>query len=1163
MAPDAVLGVDTGSTDGSAEQLRVALPLDAVVLDAPGATFGRAVGTALRHLSGGTRALPDAAGAGAAEAAGPHAGEQGTGPTQWLWLLHDDSAPRPEALAELLDAVEKAPSVVIAGCKQVDADSRGRLLDVGLSTTRSGRRFSRVGSDEVDQGQYDGVSDTLGVNTAGMLVRRDVFEELGGFDPALPGVGDDVDLGRRAWLAGHRVIVVPGAVVDHQADTVQAVAGPRVETRAAAYTRMKYASGPGSVLLALWMLVAGVGRALGRLVAKDPSGAVIDLGAGATAFLRPGQLAAGRRNAARTRTVPRGVVRPLLAKPSQVRDRRRTLREERLLAGNPGVQEGTAQQEATGGDDSFAALESGSRPAGSATSGLVAVLVAAALSLLGLYRLFDAPALAGGSLLAPSTVLGDLWSRATSSWQPVGTGAAAPPDPFDLLIWLSGVVSIGHAQIAAVVLYVLAMPLAALTAWLCLGAVTSRLGIRFLGALAFALAPTLQVALAQGRPGALVVHVVAPLFVLALIRAVGAARPAGQAAGPGTGGVPSWAAVAGASLLGAVLVCAEPLMVLPLLVGAIIAAALFRRARGLWWLPIPGVLVALPLLIRAVSDPRVLLVQPGVPQSADTAPVWQQLLGWPVSVDTGAALPGLPVLGSGWAVWVVLFVLAPLGVLALIAVLTPGRGTTTARVLFLTGLLALVGGAAASRLDATVSGERIVAPFVGPYLSFFLVGLLVAAGVGAQRITARRRTAAADAASEPVSGAGARAAWGVAGSVLTVAVLVSAVAWAAPRVVPGQLEKDALGTAQRVDRTAVSPLPATAADRGQGKYAERTLVLSVGDDGRISASLASGAGVRLEDLSGSVAAAKLQGNVFLPTTTSRSAMDAGDEAVRQAVAALASGEATDNRTELADLGVSSVVLRTGGTGADVMARALDAQPALAAVGRSGDDDAWIWRVQTGKDSDDAVAPTGSPTARIRVLSADGATLSLLPSADDAAARINGTDVASGPDGRLLVLAESSDPGWHATLNGKDLKVASHGWTQAFELPAGGGTLRVWHAHGWNIAWLVVLALGLLVALLSIVPVPRAWRGDARAARSYRPSVAERGAPAEENAEADEDERVATESDDAGETAGAVDTAPAQRRPAAPTVSAESVRPAEPAKPSEQDEQQGETRGEQA
>src|SRR5699024_9547451 len=52
--------------------------------------------------------------------------------TEWLWLLHDDSPPAPEALAELLKATASSRAVGIAGCKQVDFTDSTRLLSVGV-----------------------------------------------------------------------------------------------------------------------------------------------------------------------------------------------------------------------------------------------------------------------------------------------------------------------------------------------------------------------------------------------------------------------------------------------------------------------------------------------------------------------------------------------------------------------------------------------------------------------------------------------------------------------------------------------------------------------------------------------------------------------------------------------------------------------------------------------------------------------------------------------------------------------------------------------------------------------------------------------------------------------------------------------------------------------
>ncbi|MBN8883292.1 MAG: glycosyltransferase [Salana multivorans] len=134
---------------------------------------------------------------------------------QWLWLLHDDAAPTPTALTAQLAAVEQAQSVVIVGAKNVEWNAPDELISVGVGMTPSGRRFTAMEESEIDQGQYDDRSDVLAVPLAGALVRRDVWDALGGPDPALGPYGDGADLTRRARLAGHRVVVAPRAVVRH------------------------------------------------------------------------------------------------------------------------------------------------------------------------------------------------------------------------------------------------------------------------------------------------------------------------------------------------------------------------------------------------------------------------------------------------------------------------------------------------------------------------------------------------------------------------------------------------------------------------------------------------------------------------------------------------------------------------------------------------------------------------------------------------------------------------------------------------------------------------------------------------------------------------------------------------------------------------------------
>ena len=81
--------------------------------------------------------------------------------------------------------------------------------------TRPGVRAPIVERGELDQEQHDAVRDVFCAPGGCTLVRADLFAVLGGFDPAMELLGEDLDLSWRAQVAGARVVAVPAAVVRH------------------------------------------------------------------------------------------------------------------------------------------------------------------------------------------------------------------------------------------------------------------------------------------------------------------------------------------------------------------------------------------------------------------------------------------------------------------------------------------------------------------------------------------------------------------------------------------------------------------------------------------------------------------------------------------------------------------------------------------------------------------------------------------------------------------------------------------------------------------------------------------------------------------------------------------------------------------------------------
>src|SRR5690606_37772420 len=78
--------------------------------------------------------------------------------SEWLWLLRHDSAPAPDALEQLLRAVETAPSVAVAGPKAMSWERPDVIEAFGESMTRFGSSVQLV-QGELDQAQHDVLED--------------------------------------------------------------------------------------------------------------------------------------------------------------------------------------------------------------------------------------------------------------------------------------------------------------------------------------------------------------------------------------------------------------------------------------------------------------------------------------------------------------------------------------------------------------------------------------------------------------------------------------------------------------------------------------------------------------------------------------------------------------------------------------------------------------------------------------------------------------------------------------------------------------------------------------------------------------------------------------------------------------------------------------------
>lgn len=838
--PDATVFVDGGSKDSTDELLASWGPTQLVQVS-ENLPFGQAVARAVRVMQ-------------------PPAGED-----EWLWLLAQDSAPEPGALAALLGAVEVAPSVAVAGPKIMDWTRSGYIRSYGESITNYGTTVHLV-EDELDQGQHDSTPDVLSVAAGGMLVRHSLWEELGGFDPGLPVVDDALDFSIRTRLAGHRVSRVPDARVTTARIGLQRPDGRRIDSgerrrarqhrTAQLHRRLAYA--PVAFVLLHWLSLVplAIGRAVVRLLRKQPGLvggellAAVVVAFGGTKVLRARRILRSSKNVGWKAIAP-------LRIPLDVVRQLRSVRHDAVR-----VQAGRDRHPVT--------FFSG--------GGVWVVLVAALIGLILYTPLLAAPALSGGGLLTLSPTVGDLWRNAAYGWRDLGSGFIGAADPFAAVLAVLGSFTFWSPSLSMVLLYLLALPVAAMGAWLMIARLTSNAIARGAGSLVYLLAPAFFAAQADGRPGPMLVHLLLPWLFFA-----------------GFGAYRSWSSSATASILAAVIVACAPVLAVPLLVIWLVVVATAGRSVGRFLgLPIPALLLLFPLVLARAprSDWLAILADPGVPLPSGRADMVTLLAGVPGGLPSAwLTFLGSLGIGASAAPLVTAALVLPLIVAALAALLLPNNLSALGGVgVAGAGLLT---AALAQGLQVATTGSVAINVWSGSGLSLYWLGLVIGFSLSIAAVPSFR-------------------------------IVPALVVTAAVAVVAGPLAVAFPTGSALVTSTSDRSLPAYVAAEAQTDPRVGTIVLVPQADGGILARLERGAGATLDQQS------------TLVVTGAEPA-----DAINELAGNLVSRTGFDIDSALKRLGVRFVVLtepagsQVGDVATAVRARAavsLDGNAAFSAVG---------------------------------------------------------------------------------------------------------------------------------------------------------------------------------------------------------------------------------------
>ena len=125
---------------------------------------------------------------------------------KYLLFLNNDTIVTPSFISEMVQVIENDKKIAI--CQSL-------LLKPDESVDSSGDFIDHLGVVYNSTKKTDEIREISSARGASMLIRKNIFDILEGFDEKFYVSFEDVDLGWRTWMIGYKVILTPKSVVYH------------------------------------------------------------------------------------------------------------------------------------------------------------------------------------------------------------------------------------------------------------------------------------------------------------------------------------------------------------------------------------------------------------------------------------------------------------------------------------------------------------------------------------------------------------------------------------------------------------------------------------------------------------------------------------------------------------------------------------------------------------------------------------------------------------------------------------------------------------------------------------------------------------------------------------------------------------------------------------
>ena len=134
---------------------------------------------------------------------------------KYVLLLNNDTTVTKNFIKELVTAIEKNPNVDCVQSKILSMDYPEKLDSVGAYLTNTGFLY-HYGYFQKNKLSYDSTRELYTAKGACMMVKKEVIDKIGLFDPDFFAYFEESDFCHRIWLSGGKVVYAPKSVIYHK-----------------------------------------------------------------------------------------------------------------------------------------------------------------------------------------------------------------------------------------------------------------------------------------------------------------------------------------------------------------------------------------------------------------------------------------------------------------------------------------------------------------------------------------------------------------------------------------------------------------------------------------------------------------------------------------------------------------------------------------------------------------------------------------------------------------------------------------------------------------------------------------------------------------------------------------------------------------------------------